>query len=257
MVMYLCFMWWKIGIGLSTSGYLACPLCGPSLVSSRPALLNKVIYENHHRFLPCDHPLFKPSSRGIPPHPMSIGDWEVYWNGVMENKGEPPKGISRYSIFFRLPYWRHLKVNHLLDPMHIFKNVASNIWDHLIGARDSLRAREDLKSINRLPSTWPRESGNEGKIILPKAPWILSKEEERKVKHSIGSIRTPTGFMHSLKGAFTTTKTKGSTKLYGLKSHDWHKMLQVFILCTFTLKACKVFLYLMFNFHMLVVYTSN
>lgn len=222
-------MWWDIDIGLSTSGYLACPICGPSLVSSRPTMLRKVIYENHHRFLPYEHPQFVPSSCGVPPHPMTQGDWEVYWNGAMDTNGEPPKGISRYSIFFCLPYWKYLKINHLLDPMHIFKNVASNIWDHLIGARDSLRVREDLRSINRLPSTWPQESRNEGKVILPKAPWILSKEEERQVKDRLASIRTPTGFMRSLKGAFTSTKKRGSTKLYGLKSHDWHKMLQVLL----------------------------
>ncbi|KAI5084158.1 hypothetical protein GOP47_0000327 [Adiantum capillus-veneris] len=32
--------------------------------------------------------------------------------------------------------------------------------------------------------------------------------------------------MRLLKGAFTKTKKGGSTQLYGLKSHDWHKILQ-------------------------------
>ena len=65
------------------------------------------------------------------------------------------------------------------------------------------------------------------KIVLPKAPWILTKGEEKRVKGEISSFRTPTVYMRSLKGVFTKTKKRGSTQLYGLKTHDWHKMLQV------------------------------
>ena len=135
--------------------------------------------------------------------------------------------MTRYSIFFRLPYWTKLRINHLLDPMHIVKNVASNIWDHMIGKRDCIAIREDLRLIDRLPTTWPSVREN-GKVFLPKAPWILTKKEQKRVKDQIASFRTPTGVMHSLKGAFTKTKKKGATQLYGLKTHDWHKMLQVY-----------------------------
>ena len=102
---------------------------------------------------------------------MRPSDWQEYWNGATSH---PPPGMSRYSIFFRLHYWAHLKINHLLNPMHIFKNVAQNIWDHLIGTRDSLRVRQDMHSIGHFPDTWPREEPG-GKIVLPKAPWILTK----------------------------------------------------------------------------------
>ena len=154
---------------------------------------------------------------------MSVGDWQVYWNGV---ENPPPPRMTRYSIFFHLPYWTRLKINHLLDPMHIFKNVAQQIWDHITSARDNLGVREDLQLSGRLPLAWPRE-GQNGKIILPKAPWILNKEEEKRVQTMIKSFCTPTGYMQSLKGAFTKLKHRGSKKLYGLKTHDWHKMLQV------------------------------
>ena len=160
---------------MSTSGYNACPTCGPSLVTSRPIHLNKVIYENHHRFFPCNHSKFKPSFKGVPSHRMSVGDWQVYWNGM---ETPPLPGMTRSSIFFLLPYWTQLKINHLLDPMLIFKNVSQKIWDHITSARDNLGVREDLQLSGRLPLAWPRE-GQNGKVILPKAPWILSKEEKR------------------------------------------------------------------------------
>ena len=42
-----------------------------------------------------------------------------------------PKWMKRKSIFYELPYWEHLKIVHLLDPMRIFKNVLSSLWRHI------------------------------------------------------------------------------------------------------------------------------
>ena len=84
-----------------------------------------------------------------------------------------------------------------------------------------------MQALSPLPDTWPREEEPSGKIVFPKAPWVLTKGEEKRVKENIASFWTPTGYMRSLKGAFTSTKKRGSTQLYGLKTHDWHKMLQV------------------------------
>ena len=214
--------------GLSTSRYNACPTCGPSLVAERAPLLHKVIYTNHHRFLPEDHQRYVHPINGIEPYKWTMSDWGRHWDSYDCSTG-PPKGMSRRSILLTLPYWEKLKIQHLLDPMHIFKNVAQTIWDHLIGKKDSIGAREDLRSIRRLPTSAVPRAGPSGRMVLPKAPWILAKKEQDRVKGVIASIRTPTGYMRSLKGAFTKTKKGGATQLYGLKSHDWHKMLQVYI----------------------------
>lgn len=42
-------MFW---LGLTTSGYNACRICEPSLVSKRPSIIKKVIYDKHYCFLP-------------------------------------------------------------------------------------------------------------------------------------------------------------------------------------------------------------
>jgi hypothetical protein len=130
------------------------------------------------------------------------------------------------SIFFELPYWEDLKINHLLDPMHIFKNVATTVWEHMMGVRDSLAIRMDLQCCGKMPSAWPVERKN-GQVILPRAPWTLTRSEMRDVKEMITTIRTPTGYMRCLRGAFSKQRRKGVEQLAGLKSHDWHKMLQV------------------------------
>ena len=64
--------------------------------------------------------------------------------------------------------------------------------------------------------------GTSQKLNLPKVPWVLIKIEQIHVKHVIATMKTPTRHMHNLKDAFATTG-----KLSGVKSHDWHKMLQV------------------------------
>jgi hypothetical protein len=37
-------------------------------------------------------------------------------------------GMKRKSIFYELPYWKDILISHLLDPMHIFKNVSDYIF---------------------------------------------------------------------------------------------------------------------------------
>jgi len=42
-----------------------------------------------------------------------------------------PNGMKWKSIFYELPYWKDLLISHLLDPMHIFKNVPDSIFRHI------------------------------------------------------------------------------------------------------------------------------
>lgn len=135
----------------------------------------QIIYENHYQFSP-HHEKFVPSTKEVPPQPLCIENWKVFWRGVSL---KPPPRMTSYSILFCLPYWTRLKINHLLYLMHIFKNAKSNIWDHLIRKKDTLRRQEDLKLIGHLETTClPRKNENV-KMELPEAPWILSKNEER------------------------------------------------------------------------------
>ena len=87
--------------------------------------------------------------------------------------------MKTLNCFHSLPYWHKLLINHLLDPMHIFKNVSQVIWDHIIGKRDTIGCCRDLEKVNRMPHLWIDESGN-----LPVAPWVLSKQEMTLVKET-------------------------------------------------------------------------
>ena len=51
-----------------------------------------------------------------------------FFNNIVEKM---PTGMKRKSIFYDLPYWDHIKITYLLDPVHIFKHVSSSLWRHI------------------------------------------------------------------------------------------------------------------------------
>ena len=80
--------------GLSTSGYHACPRCGDSIVSTHSPHLKRVVYENHHRFLPPTHPKYKPPKNLIKLVIWTSSDWKKKWEQHAEGPTHIP-GMSR------------------------------------------------------------------------------------------------------------------------------------------------------------------
>ena len=214
---------------LSTKGYHACPTCGPNLHARYSKDLNKCVYPGYRRFLPMNHEMRRKDKRHYnskvenapPPHRMSPNDWYEEWSKVtMQDSDQRLDGMKGLSIFYELEYWKELKICHLLDPMHVFKNVAESLWRHITGQKDSLGARRDLQKCKIKQDLWPYEEN--GQTYIRPAPWILSKVEHERVKASIKKIRTPTGYGASLRNAFTT-----DGDLILRKTHDWHNFIQV------------------------------
>ena len=85
--------------------------------------------------------------------------------------------MKRKSIFYDLPYWKDLLIAHLLDPMHIFKNVPYSIFRHISGKEnDTLSSRRDI-SLSCTKSDrkhlWPNRENE----TYAEAPWILKKKK--------------------------------------------------------------------------------
>ena len=59
-----------------------------------------------------------------------------------------PPDMTRHSAFHKLSYWRSLCLQHCLDPMHIFKNVCKSLISHLVGEKNNVASRRDLKLSN-------------------------------------------------------------------------------------------------------------
>ncbi|MCO5560628.1 hypothetical protein L7F22_014244 [Adiantum nelumboides] len=239
---------WYVGddiAGCSTKGYKACPICGDWLKSTYSKHLNKNIYLQHRRFLPEDHSLRQRTQArhfngkvesGQCPIAMTPMDWYNKWTegplidpeSKLASDEEDDRGQGRstltpsISIWFQLEYWKDLKICHLLDPMHIFKNVGHSLWKHHTGLKDTEQARNDLKERNCKSDLWPRVDEESGRKEYAHAPWVLTPIEIATINRRIRSIQTPTRYGASLQNIFTMD----DSSLSNLKTHDWHNFLK-------------------------------
>jgi len=108
-----------------------------------------------------------------------------------------PIGMKRKFIFYELPYWEHLKISHLLDPVHIFKNVSTSLWRHISSKEsDTLIVRLDFSFSKTKKEHWPRQEtrGEVGPSWYFKegnVPWILKKVDHSLEKEVIISVKVP------------------------------------------------------------------
>jgi hypothetical protein len=133
-----------------------------------------------------------------------------------------PEGMKKKSIFYELPYWKDLLISHLLNPMHIFKNVADSIFQHISEKdKETLSSRRDI-SLSRTKfdrkHLWPNRENK----TYAQAPWILKNKEIDLLKNVIRSIRTPIAYVLSLVKSFVV-----DGHITGFKTHDFHNFMKV------------------------------
>ncbi|XP_073132543.1 uncharacterized protein [Henckelia pumila] len=223
-------------------GYHACPICGEETYSTRLKRSRKMSYTGHRRFLPANNPYrrqrkafngyqeFNPA-----PKPLS-GDevlikvdgihchWGKMRKKIQSTKDDVKPSFKKKSIFFELEYWKHLFVRHVLDVIHIEKNVCESLLGTLLDipgkTKDGIAARLDLAEMN-LRTDLALVMG-EKKSFLPAACYTLTKDEKRKILNSLCGMQLPTCYSSNVKN-FVSMK---DLKLVGLKSHDYHTLMQ-------------------------------
>ena len=204
----------------------------------------------HRRFLEPDHPwrtsrtsFNKRPKRRPPPIVLSSHDiWEKLSN--CENdfgkdvKGKRKRG-DRYlvhqwkkrSIFFELPYWKHLLIRHNLDVMHIEKNICDSILGTLLDIpgknKDSLNGRLDLEKLNMHEKLRAKLVGD--KYQVPKAPFNLTLSERRQVVTLLSHLRVPDGYSSNISRCVTLD----DGRILGMKNHDCHVFMQDLLLPAF------------------------
>jgi hypothetical protein len=92
--------------------------------------------------------------------------------------------------------------------LHIMMNDKST-------KKDGLHVRKELVNQNRMPYLHPRRNGK-----WKKGPWKWSPVNKIKVLDRIVAMKPPTGFGANL------SKCMKKEKMSGLKSHDYHNILQ-------------------------------
>ena len=114
-----------------------------------------------------------------------------------------------------------LLIRNTLEVMHCELNLAKNILKTITGKKDSVRVRRDLQRWNMRRHLWltphPRKPG---KMVKPRASYVLTEEEFDKFARCIESLQLPSGYLADLK------KSIRKKNFGGLKSHDYHILMQ-------------------------------
>ena len=117
--------------GINTKGTKACPHC---LYDTESVWLNnscKTMYMRHRRYLPMYHPYRKMKQfnenkendsalrafRGKEVYNM-VKDIEVVLGNGRKLRTRQKNIWKKRSIFWDLPYWKHLEVHHCIDVVH-------------------------------------------------------------------------------------------------------------------------------------------
>ena len=116
-----------------------------------------------------------------------------------------------------------LPIRHVLDVMHTEKNIAESILKFLFGDKDTPESRRDLEEMGVRRELWLRRRGNGQAFVKPHAPYVFTDAERKIFIAEVSAIRTPSGYGSAL------SKHLCKSKFSGLKSHDFHCLIQQII----------------------------
>lgn len=108
--------------------------------------------------------------------------------------------------------------------MHIEKNVCDSIIGTLLNipgkTKDGVKCRLDLEKMGLRSELAPQV--NEKRTYLPPACYTLSREERKMFCQTLHDLKVPNGYSSN----FRSHVSMEDLKLYGLKSHDCHILMQ-------------------------------
>ncbi|KAL0551666.1 hypothetical protein IC582_010755 [Cucumis melo] len=108
--------------------------------------------------------------------------------------------------------------------MHIEKNVCANLIGTLLDipgkTKDGVKSRLDLVELNIRSELAPQVG--EKKIFLPLTCYTLSRAEKLSFCKTLSELKVPEGYSSNIQSLVSLT----DLKLYGLKSHDHHVLMQ-------------------------------
>ena len=225
--------------GRTTGGYQACVRCDKDPCSKR--IRSKICFTGHRRFLSRSHPWRKnkdfngETETRDKPAQFTQEELEQQLDKVKDvrpgkhgkkRKRQQGQCWDRRSILWDLPYWKHLKLRHNLDVMHIEKNICENLLGAFLNiegkTKDTVNSRLDLEDmgIREDLHLQPSEDGESSE--MPEACYAMTKEEKLAFCEYIMNVRFPDGHAVNL----AKCVSPDGCKLQGLKTHDCHILLQ-------------------------------
>ncbi|XP_059627474.1 uncharacterized protein LOC132270307 [Cornus florida] len=231
--------------GYGTKGKTACPTCDADTCSQWLIHCKKHVYLGHRRFLSYNHPFRRKKRwlngneerRGKPKILSGTDILRVVKNikkewGKYKKQDKKRKKCEKTSdcpwkkkfIFFELPYWEVLLLRHNLDVMHIEKNVCESIIGTLLDmkgkSKDGLNSHLDLQEMCIRDELHPIKRDN--KFYLPAGPHTLLKMEKRRFCERLQQLKLPDGYSSNIGKCVLIDECK----ILGLKSHDYHVLMQ-------------------------------
>ena len=225
--------------GWSTKGKLACPNCHKHTKSTRLTHGKKQCFMGHRRYLPTDHAFRRDKNsfdgteeqdrqpRGLRGQEVldELDGFEIKFGKLVKSNPNLPFNWKKKSIFFELPYWKHNLLRHNLDVMHIEKNVCDSVLGTLINldgkTKDHIKARLDLQEMGIRPELHPIVQDN-NKVYLPPACFSMDKKEKDIFCRVLKKVKVPDGYAANISRCVELKPPK----VFGLKSHDCHILMQ-------------------------------
>ncbi|KAL6142214.1 hypothetical protein ACLB2K_060497 [Fragaria x ananassa] len=208
--------------GYNIKGFKACPVCVEDRESVRLKNCKKLCFMGARRWLCDDHRYrgWKNNFNGKVerrPRPNGMTGSQclratrgliIKFGRRKKKKGTrkrkrndqtpPEEDIGNWrkrSIFFELPYWEHLLLQHNLDFMHIEKNVTDSVVGTLLGLqgknKDGKNARNDMVLLNVKHALHPVTTEGNNDTIYPPASFNLSKDEKTMMCEVMADYRPP------------------------------------------------------------------
>ncbi|XP_028111673.1 uncharacterized protein LOC114309984 [Camellia sinensis] len=135
---------------------------------------------------------------------------------------------KKKSLFFDLEYWKYLHVRHNLDVMPIKKNVCESLIGMLLNipgkTKDGINSHIDLVEMGLHEELVPQIG--EKRTYLPPACYTLFEEKKKRVCTTLLELKVPEGYFSN----FGSHVSMQDLKLYGLKSHYCHGLMQQLLL---------------------------
>jgi len=206
--------------GWSTSGRIACPYCMNQSKAFRLKSGGKVSwFDSHRQFLLMNHSFRRNKDsfykdrieKSQPPHFLTGNElWEqIHFflkitevsPCICDGHGES-HNWTKQSIFWELPYWKTNLIRHNLDVMHVEKNVFDNVFNIVMDikdkTKDNAKARMDLKEYCKRREL-ELQVHPSGKVLKPKAKFVLSNEQKNIVYKWISELKMSDGYASNLR----------------------------------------------------------
>lgn len=226
--------------GWRTKGHYACYTCNdePYYESVR----SKTVYLNHRAYLPDDHPERRKKTAYNGKCETRKRSLELPVNKIEEQLNNVPKisfgkdpnskkrpryhpNWTKVSILYDMPCCKKRKLLHNIDAMHVLKNISEAICGTMLGIegknKDTDKARNDMEDRGIRKELWLTQRPD-GSYVKPRASFSLTPQQKEGFFEFLKSVKYPDGYAANISRSVNVR----NGRLTGLKSHDYHVLIQ-------------------------------